>query len=119
MRRITILFTIALLVLPAAAGWQIAAWELANTNLQEEMRDMGSQAGSHIGFIPPMSDDEARSALVRKAKEHGIELKPNQVRVWRKGSGETSTLHLAAEYSAPVNLVFFSFHLHFTPSSDK
>ena len=38
--------------------------------------------------------------------------------VRRTDSGETSSLYLAADYTAPVNLAFFSFNLHFTPSSD-
>ncbi|MGA2743145.1 MAG: hypothetical protein ABSE44_00495 [Candidatus Sulfotelmatobacter sp.] len=33
--------------------------------------------------------------------------------------GEKSILYVAADYTVPVNLVFYSFNLHFTPSSDK
>jgi hypothetical protein len=102
-------------------GWQIGSWELADMNLQEEMHDLASQAGIHVGFVPPPSSDEDVSrAIIRRAKEHGIELNPTQVTVRRTNPGEkTSTLYLAADYTVPVNLAFFSFNLHFTPSSDK
>jgi hypothetical protein len=119
MRRVTITLGVALLVLAVMAGWQIGSSEVANMNLQEDMRDMASQAGSRVGFITPSSDEDMSRAVVGKAKEHGIELEPAQVTVRRTTAGETSTLYLAADYSAPVHLAFFSFSLHFTPSSDK
>jgi hypothetical protein len=119
MQTVKIILGIAVLVLAGMAGWQIGACEIANMNLQEEMRDMASQAGSRIGFITPSSDEDMSRAVIGKAKEHGIELKPAQVTVRRTISGETSTLYLAADYTVPVNLAFFSFSLHFTPSSDR
>lgn len=119
MRRITIILGIAVLILTVPAGWQIGACELANMNLQEEMHDLASQVGTHIGFSAPTSDEDVGLAIIRKAKEHGIELTPAQVTVRRTNSGETSTLYLAADYTVPVNVAFFSFNMHFTPSSDK
>ena len=118
MRRFKIILGIALLALVTATGWQIGAWEIANASLQEEMRDMASQSGTHIGLVAPPSDDDLNAAVVRKAKEHGIDLAPAQVTVRRINPGEKSTLSLAADYTVPVNLLLFSFHLHFAPSSD-
>jgi|SRR5450755_4894883 hypothetical protein len=119
MQRFKIILGVAVLVLIIVAGWQIGSSEVANMNLQEDMRDMASQAGVHVGVVVPISDDDVSGAVVRKAKEHGIELIPAQVTVRRTTSGETSTLHLAADYTASVNLGIFSVSLHFTPSTDK
>jgi hypothetical protein len=119
MRRITIILGIAVLVLMVLVGWQVGSWELANMNLQEEMQDLASQAGTHVGFVPPSSDEEVSHAIIRRAREHGIELKLTQVTVRRTNPGEKSTLYVAADYTVPVSLAFFSFKLHFTPSSDK
>jgi hypothetical protein len=119
MRNPKLILGIAILVLLIAVGWQIGSRELANINLQEDLRDMASQAGTHIGYVPPSSDEDLIGTIVRKAKEHDIDLKPYQVTLQHRGSGETSTLYLAADYTVPVNLVFFSFTLHFTPSSEK
>lgn len=120
MRRVTIILGVAVLVLIVFAGWQIGTCELANMNLQEEMHDLASQAGTHMGVVPPPSSDEDVSrAIIRRAKEHGIELVPAQVTVRRTNPGEKSTLYVAADYTVAVNLAFFSFNLHFTPSSDK
>jgi hypothetical protein len=120
MRNLKIILGIAVLILALRMGWQIGSAEVANMNFQEDLRDLGSQAGAHVGVVvPPGSDEDAARAVIRKAKEHGIELEPGQVTVRRIGSGETSTLYLAADYTVPINLVLFSFNLHFIPSSER
>ncbi|MGB9104075.1 MAG: hypothetical protein WCC59_04890 [Terriglobales bacterium] len=119
MRRIKIIVVTAVLALAVVAGWRVGSCELANTRLQEDMHDLASQAGTHIGYIPPRSDDDFRDAVIRKAIEHDIKLEPYQVTVQRTDSGMTSTIYLAADYRVPVNLLWLSFLLHFTPSSAK
>lgn len=119
MRGIKIILGAAVLILAVVAAWQIGSCELANMNLQEDLRDLASQASTHVGLVGPISDEDMSLAVIRKAKEHGIELKPTEVTVRRTNPGPTSTLYLAADYTAPVTIVFFSFGLHFTPSSDK
>lgn len=58
-------------------------------------------------------------AVIRKAREHGIELRPDQITVRRVGEEPRSTFYLAADYDSRVNLLLFSLSLHFTPSSQK
>jgi hypothetical protein len=120
MRNLKIILGIVALVLALRTGWQIGSAVVANMNFQEDLRDMGAQAGAHVGVVVPSgSDEEAARAVIRKAKEHGIELEPTQVTVRRIGSGEASTLYLAADYTVPINLVLFSFNLHFVSSSER
>jgi hypothetical protein len=119
MRNVKIIVGIGALVLAVMAGWQITSWELANINFQDELHDMGSQAGAHMGVVVPLSDEETVGAVIRKAEEHGIELRPDQITVQRIGSGDKSTMYLAADYRVPVKLFFFSFSLHFTPTSRR
>ena len=117
MRAAKILIGIAVGMIALSVGWQIAVCELANMGLQEEMRDLASQAGAHVGFVPPSSDEDARQSVILKAKKHGILLAPEQVTVVRKGSEDHATLSLTADYSMPVSLGLFSFQLHFTPAT--
>jgi|SRR5450631_471206 len=120
MRNLKIILGIAVLILALRMGWQIGSAEVANMNFQEDLRDMGSQAGAHFGVVvPPGSDEDAARTVIRKAQEHGIELEPAQVTVRRMNSGERSTLYLAADYTVQINLVLFSFNLHFVPSSER
>ena len=115
-----IVIGVAILVTAGTAAWRVSACEIANMNFQEDLRDMGSQAGMHVGVAAASSDDDMNSAVIRKAKEYGIELAPSQVRVERHiGYQNAITFHLAADYTVPVKLGLFSFSLHFNPSSDK
>jgi hypothetical protein len=117
MRNLKIILGIVVLVLAVRTGWEVGSAVLANMNFQEDLRDMGSQAGAHVGVAVPLSDEDTTRAVVRKANEHGIELEPVQVTVRRTTSGEKTTLYLAADYTVPINLVLVSFNLHFAPSS--
>ena len=119
MRIIKLILGAAVLFLLCTAGWQVGSAEVANMNLQEEMRDLAAQAGTHVGFVTPKSDEEMKLAVILKAKEHGIDLNPTQVTVQRTNPGEASTLYLAADYTVWVNLGPFSFRRHFAPASDK
>lgn len=119
MRKIKIIVGLAFLVLALIAGWQIAACELANLELQSDLRDLAAQAGARIGLNAVSSDEELRADVILKDKEHEIQLEPEQVTVQRLSTGSASTVYLAADYKARVNLLGYSFTLHFIPSSRK
>jgi hypothetical protein len=114
-----VLLGLAVLVLAVAVGWQIASCEIANLELQADMRDIAAQVASRIGLEAPNSDEDLRNAVIHKAEEHDIQLEPGQVTVGRTGSGKALAIYLAADYRARVNLLVYSFALHFTPSSAK
>lgn len=119
MRRVKILAAAAVPFLAIALGWEVGAAEIANMNLQEEMRDLAAQGGAQIGLVAPSTDDDVRNTIASKAQAHGIALKPEQVTVNRTVLGEKSRLHITAHYTVPVNCWLFSLNLHFAPSSDK
>lgn len=100
-------------------GWRIGACELANIELQSDLQDLSSQAGVRIGLNNLISDEEFRSAVIRKAKAYGIQLEPGQVTVQHPGPSPASDLYLAVDYKARVSLLGLGFSLHFTPSSKK
>jgi hypothetical protein len=119
MGKVKLILGLALLGLAAVAGWQIGSCELANLELQTDMRDIAAQGGSRIGLEALSSDDDLRNAVIHKAEEQGIQLEASQVTVQRTGSGKTLAIYLAADYQARVNLRLYSFSLHFTPSSAR
>ena len=118
-RKAKILLGLAVLALAVAVGWQIASCEIANLELQTDMRDIAAQVGARIGLEAPNSDEDLRNAVIHKAREHDIQLEPGQVTVQRTTNGKTLTIYLAADYKARVNLLLYSITLHFTPSSTK
>lgn len=110
---------LAVVGLCIAAGWQIASCEITNLELQTDMRDIAAQVASRIGLEAPNSDEELRNAVIHKGEEHDIELEAGHVTVLRTGSGKTLAIYLAADYKVRVNLLLYSFTLHFTPSSTR
>jgi hypothetical protein len=119
MGKAKLILGLAILGLAAVAGWQIGSCELANIELQADLRDIAAQGGSRIGLEALNSDDDLRNSVIHKAGEHDIQLEPAQVTVQRTGSGKTLVIYLAADYKAPVNLFLYSFSFHFTPSSAR
>jgi len=117
MRNLTITLGVAALLLVLVTGWQVGACELANVEFQDDMQDIASQVGTRIGLAQMTKDEELRDAVIRKAKEYGIELDPNQVTVQHSGSGVSATVSLSAEYSALIKLPGLTFRLHLTPST--
>ncbi len=119
MKKIALILGILVLALAVSAGWQIAANELANRQLEEDLRDLASRNAEHIGLSAPTTDDDLRNTVIHYAKELDIVLDPNQVTVEHTGEGKSSAVHLAADYTVPVRVLGFSFHFRFTPSSDR
>jgi len=112
--------TLGVLVVLAVAsviGWQVAACYVANSELQGDMTDLAAQNAYRIGLAPLPSEEELRDSVVAKAKDHGIDLDPRQVTVQRTIDDNVLAVSLAADYDARVNLLVYSFALHFTPTS--
>jgi hypothetical protein len=119
MRKIALIVGIAFLALAVSAGWQLASCELANRQLEEDMRDLASRNAERIGLSAPTTDDDLRNSVIHDAKELDIALDPNQVTVQHTVQGESSVVHLAADYTARVRLLGFSLNFRFTPSSER
>jgi hypothetical protein len=119
MKKLMFVVGIVVLALALNAGWQIASCELANRQLEEDLRDLASRNAERIGLSAPTSDDDLRNSVIQDAKHLDIVLDPGQVTVERSVKGASSVVHLAADYTARVRLLGFSLDFRFTPSSDR
>ena len=119
MKKPALIAGFALLAFAVSAGWQIAANDLANRQLEENLRDLASRNAEHIGLSAPTTDDDLRNSVIHDAKELDIPLDPNQVTVQHTGEGKSSAVHLTADYTARVRLLGFSFTLHFAPPATE
>ncbi len=119
MKKIALIVGIAVLALAVSAAWQLASCELANRQLEEDLRDLASRNAERIGLSAPTTDDDLRNSVIHDAKELDIALDPNQVTVQHTVQGESSVVHLAADYTARVRLLGFSLNFRFTTSSDR
>ncbi len=119
MRRIKRLLVLAVLGFALVAGWDAGSCELAKMELQQDMLDLSKGVNSYSNYSAPLSDEGLREAVIRKAHEHDIRLQPSEVTVRRNGDGSSARVYLAADYTVPVDVLGYSFQLHFTPTSDR
>ena len=110
-------FWIAIVVGVVMAGWEILEPVITNIVFQDELHDMAAQLGWHTGLSVPNSDEELRNIVIRKAAKHEIQLEPKQVTIRRSLTPENPVLYIAVDYTVPVNLLVYSFSLHFSPTS--
>lgn len=118
-KKIAFILGFFLLVIAVIVGWQIAGAYISNEELQTDMNDLAAQPGARVGLASPNTEDELRRSIINRAKDHGIQLDPEQVTAEIKMTPETWTINLAADYKSPVSLLVFSVSLHFTPSSAR
>ena len=119
MKKLAWIAGLVALALAVSIGWPIAAAEIADRQLREDLRDQASRAGARIGLLELSSIGDFRDAVIRSAKQYGIVFAPNQVTVRRTGAGVTAVIYLAADYPEPVKLPGCSFNLHFTTTSAR
>ncbi len=117
MRKTVVALGLLIVSLAAIAAWQVAAAYLANSELQSDMNDLAAQNSARIGLSPIATEEELHAAVISKAKEHGIQLQPEQVMAHRTVTPGMLGISLAADYAARINLFVLSFTIRFTPSS--
>ena len=112
------LFAALVLFLPLLyLCWQVGACEMANIELNDDLRDIAAQVGTKIGLDPIREDAQLRAMVVRRAEDYDIPLQPEQVSVQRSGAGDQEVVRVSVDYRARVHLLAYSFTLHFTPAS--
>lgn len=117
--RVKTVLLVAVLALAAVLGWQAGNDEIANMEFQGDLHDLAVIPTSNWGYTTIKSDDDFVNAVIRKAKDHDIELTPDQVTIRHESRNPNAPLYLEAHYSEQVNIASFTMTLHFDPSSTK
>jgi|HubBroStandDraft_1064217.scaffolds.fasta_scaffold107320_2 hypothetical protein len=108
---------IVLVAAIGVAGWRIIAPQFANLVFQDELQDTAAQLGAYTGVSPPASNEELRNIVIRKAQKDDIALDPEHVSVRRSGKPGYPVIFIAADYTVNVNLLVYSYDVHFYPTS--
>ncbi|MGH9521465.1 MAG: hypothetical protein ACRD3E_02905 [Terriglobales bacterium] len=119
MGKIKGLVLLAVLGLTVFLSWQVGATEWANAEFQTDLHNLAGNGSISIGHYTPWTDDQFRDAILRKAKDEGIVLQPEQVIIQHPDSGPNATVYLEADYTKQISLPGYSFVMHFAPSSTK
>ena len=104
------------LALAGIIAWQVGACYVANSELRSDLQDLAVQNPFRIGLAPPPTEEGLRDSVIARAKDHGIQLQPQQVVVQYTFTPDVLSVSLAADYESRVNLLVCSYTLHFTPS---
>src|SRR5580704_539001 len=113
MKNLVIILGSVLISLGGFAGWQFVSCYVADSELQGDMQDLAVQSPFRIGLSEVATEEQLRDAVITKAKDHGIQLGPEQVTVQRTFTPAALSVSLAADYEARVNLLIESFNIHF------
>lgn len=104
-------------IIVVAAGWQIASAEISSIEFRDDLRYIAAQNAANIGVATPKTDDQVREDVVASAAEYGIHLQPDQIQLQRitiaHYLSNTTRFNLAVSYTRRVNLLLYSFDLHF------
>lgn len=121
MKKFVLIAGLAILVIAVAIGWQVAAAYIGNVELHDDLKDAAAQNGVNIGLNSPKSDDEMRKEVIATAAEHGVRLQPDQITL-KKYTDEYKArvwYDITVDYTVPVNLLVFSYKMHFIQSNQS
>lgn len=96
-----------------AVAWQVAFAEIGNIEFRDDLRDIASQNGVNIGLNPPKTDDQIRQDVVAAAADCGFHLQADEVRLERIADPFHLHYNLDVSYARRMNLLVYSFDLHF------
>jgi hypothetical protein len=95
------------------ACFEVAPPLMANYSFSDDLRNVALMDGANY----QKTDEDVRNDVMRKVKEQNLPIVAKQVTVQRINTPGMSALYVAADYSVTVSLPFYSFDMHFNPTS--
>lgn len=93
--------------------FQVAPPMLANYSFQDDLKTVAMMDGPNAA----KTDDDVRTDVLRKAKEHDLPIEGKQITVQRINTPGIAAVYIGVDYSVTINLPGYPFDMHFTPSS--
>jgi hypothetical protein len=93
--------------------FQVAPPMLANYSFTDDLRTVAMMDSANL----QKTDEDVRTDVLRKAKDHDLPIESKQVTVQRINSPGLSAVYVAADYSVTISLPGYSFDMHFNPTS--
>jgi hypothetical protein len=115
-KRALTLFVLGLALAGLIAS-RVAACYIAKAELQSDMKDLCQQLSVTSGLADPLSEDQLRDAVIKRAKNDGIELSRDQVTVEKTATRKQSTVLLSVDYDGKIDLFVMTLNPHFSLSS--
>lgn len=93
--------------------FQVAPPMLANYSFQDDLKTVALLDSASL----QKTDEDVRTDVLRKAREHDLPISEKQVIVQRINTPGLSAVYVAADYSVTISLPGYSFDMHFSPNS--
>jgi hypothetical protein len=93
--------------------FQVAPPMLANYSFTDDLRTVAMMDSANL----QKTDEDVRTDVLRKAKDHDLPIESKQVTVQRINTPGLSAVYVAADYSVTISLPGYSFDMHFNPTS--
>jgi hypothetical protein len=93
--------------------FQVAPPMLANYSFTDDLKTVAMMDSASL----QKTDEDVRTDVLRKAKEHDLPIESKQVTVQRINTPGLSAVYVAADYSVTISLPGYSFDMHFNPTS--
>jgi hypothetical protein len=104
---------ILVVILVVVALFQVVPPLMANYSFQDDLRNVALMDGAS----PLKTDEDVRTDVMKKVREHDMPISAKQVTVERINTPGLSAIYVAADYSVTVSLPGYSFDMHFSPNS--
>jgi hypothetical protein len=104
---------ILVVILVVVALFQVVPPLMANYSFQDDLRNVALMDGAS----PLKTDEDVRTDVMKKVREHDMPISPKQVTVERINTPGLSAIYVAADYTVTVSLPGYSFDMHFSPNS--
>jgi hypothetical protein len=95
--------------------FQVAPPMLANYSFTDDLKTVSMMDSANL----QKTDEDVRTDVLRKAKEHDLPIDAKQVTVQRINTPGLSAVYVAADYSVTISLPGYSFNMHFNPTSEN
>jgi hypothetical protein len=106
-------FGILLFAAVAIGLFQIVPPLMTNYSFSDDLKTVAMMDGGNL----QKTDEDVRNDVLKKAKEHDLQITGKQISVQRINTPGLSAVWVAADYNVTVNLPGYSFDMHFNPDS--
>jgi hypothetical protein len=93
--------------------FQVAPVMLANYSFQDDLKNVALMDSSNL----QKTDEDVRTDVMRKVKDHDLPIEPKQITVQRINSPGISAVYISVNYSVTINLPGYSFDMSFNPTT--
>ena len=105
---------IAVFAAVVLVGFKVVPVYFSNYEFEDALKNDALQA-----TYSTHSEEEIRTAIIKRARDFDIDLTAKQVHVARTGLNGTGSISVDVEYSVPINLPGYSTVLEFHPSTQN